>query len=62
MNLVIVILLINITNALACGFSWVDYAATNGNYFPLIFGIVMWILVDYNLYKVATSDPGFIPQ
>ena len=60
-NLIIVILLINVTNAITLGFTWVDYVLIETNYFPLIFGLILWIFVDYFLYKAATSDPGLIP-
>ena len=61
-NLIIVIMLINVTNALTLGFSWVDFADVDGNYFPLLFGLLMWFAVNYFLYKASTTDPGFIPK
>jgi len=62
LNLLIVILLINVTNAISLGFSWQDYAVNDSNYFPLVFGLALWISIDFFLYKAATSDPGLIPK
>ena len=61
-NLIIVILLINVTNAISLSFSWIDYARVDGNLLPLVFGLPLWILVNFYLYKAATSDPGLIPK
>ena len=61
-NLLIVIMLINVTNALSLGFSWIDYADAEGNYFPLVFGIAIWMIVNTFLYLAATTDPGMIPK
>lgn len=61
-NLIVVILLINVTNLLSFAFSWIDYVLVDGNFFPLAFGLVLWISIDILLYKAATSDPGLIPR
>lgn len=61
-NLVIVTLLVNVINALSLGFSWVDYADVERNYFHLLFGLGLWIVIDYMLFKAATTDPGMIPK
>ena len=60
-NLLIVFLLINVTNLLCLTFTWIDYVVDESKYFPVIFGVIIWLLVDYFLYKAATTDPGFIP-
>ena len=58
----IVILLINITNAISLSFTWVDYVLIDENYVPLAIGFSLWIVVDIFLYYAATSDPGLIPK
>ena len=61
-NLLIVIMLINVTNAISLGFSWIDYADAEDNFIPLIFGFVLWMTVNTFLYLAATTDPGMIPK
>ena len=61
-NVVIVSLIINVTNAISVSFSWIDFADKDGNYLPLAIGLSLWLLVDYFLYKVSTTDPGLIPR
>ena len=61
-NLLFVILLINVTNTLSFSFTWVDYTLDRISIFPMAFGVLMWILVNYLLFKASTTDPGLIPK
>lgn len=61
-NLIIVILLINGINAMSLGFSWQAYLFEEQNAFPLLFGLILVVLIDFFMYKAATSDPGLIPK
>ena len=59
---VIVILLITVTNCASLGFSWTDYYLEDNNFYPLIAGIVLWLVTNYFMFKAALSDPGLIPK
>ena len=56
------IVLINVTNLLSLAFSWIDFYLVDGDLFPLLVGLTLWISVDFFLYKAASTDPGLIPH
>ena len=38
------------------------YLNEENNGFPLVFGGIVWVLVNFFLFSAACSDPGFIPK
>ena len=61
-NLIATVLTINITNLLSFSFTWIDYINDHQRWAPLLFGLFMWAITDYALYRAAFCDPGLLPR
>jgi hypothetical protein len=61
-SLLIYFCLLNVTNLLSFGSTWIDWAHDESYYSPLIFGLIMWALCDITGYLASCSDPGLLPR